>query len=376
MSKAVKAGLGAVVLTLMVAMLGPRFSTLRAGEVPSGGYRVLAPITRGNLAIFPVVAATTHDTTMFITLDEGLRAGTVVITEVGQEQGLRRRPVPYRRPDGAQVNRLELVNNSDRALILLAGEIVSGGKQDRVVGKDRIIPPQSDPVDLSVFCVEPGRWTAVSQNFGGTGTGRSGGMGTAAAAPVPMAQPSVRSKAMADKDQAKVWSSVGEVNGRLNPGAPVPSTSYPQAMASKVAKERIDAVAAPVEESFSGVLRKLHEQKAVGVVVAIGGEIVWADIFASTPLLEKYWPKLARSYAAESLTTSANAKQPSQSAAQAFLEQMAGNKETVESEPGVYRHTEIYGAGYRAFELASLLPKTGFDVHLSKMSEYFGTEKR
>ena len=372
MSKAAKAGLLAVVFTLMVAAFGPRFTSARAGEVTSG-YKVLAPISRGNLTIFPVVASTTHDTGMFITLDEGLRAGTVVITEVGQEQGLRRRPVPTPRHEGAQVNRLELVNNSDRALILLAGEIVSGGKQDRVVGKDRIIPAQSDPVDLSVFCVEPGRWTAVSQNFGSVGTGR----GTVSAElTAPMAQPSVRSKAMAAKDQRQVWDSVNENSAKLNGGAPMPTTSYPQAMASTVAKERIDSVAKPVEQSFSGVLHQLHEQKAVGVVVAIGGEIVWADIFASTPLLEKYWPKLARSYAAESLTMSSSTRQPSRSAAQDFLEQMAGNKETVENEPGVYRHTEIYGQGYRAFELASLLPKTGFDVHVSKMSEYLGTEKR
>jgi len=41
----------------------------------------------------------------------------------------------------------------------------------------------------------------------------------------------------------------------------------------------------------------------------------------------------------------------------------------VESEPGVYRRTEIDGAGFRVFELASLLPGTGFDVHLAKMTE-------
>ncbi len=69
-------------------------------------------------------------------------------------------------PGGAQVNQLVLVNNSKRPLILLAGEIVTGGKQDRVIGKDRIIPPESDPMDLGVFCVEPGRWVGSSDRFG------------------------------------------------------------------------------------------------------------------------------------------------------------------------------------------------------------------
>ena len=158
-------------------------------EVSTGDYRVLAPITHGNLTIFPVVSDRRHDTSMFITLDEGLRSGEVVVSEAGQVQGLvRRRPIPPRR-DGAQVNRLVLANNSDRPLLLLAGEIVTGGKQDRVVGKDRIVPGNSDPVDLSVFCVEPGRWTGTSAQFGGIASGKP-----QSAYVTQMAQPSVRGK--------------------------------------------------------------------------------------------------------------------------------------------------------------------------------------
>ena len=139
----------------------------RAGEVVPPGYKVLEPIRHGNLTVFPVVAAKSYPTGEFLTLDEGLRSGEVVVTEAGSVQGLiRRHPTPGIRHDGAQVNRLVLVNNSKRPLLLLAGEIVTGGKQDRVIGKDRIVPAESDPVDLSVFCVEPGRWVATSEHFG------------------------------------------------------------------------------------------------------------------------------------------------------------------------------------------------------------------
>jgi hypothetical protein len=55
--------------------------------------------------------------------------------------------------------------------------------------------------------------------------------------------------------------------------------------------------------------------------------------------------------------------------AQAFLDDMDGSHQTVDSEPGLYRHTEIAGDGFKAFELTSLLPKTGFDLHLAKMAE-------
>src|SRR4029077_17374623 len=105
-----------------------------------------------------------------------------------------------------------LVNNSKRPLLLLAGEIVTGGKQDRVIGKDRIVPAESDPGDLSVFCVEPGRWVATSSNFGASESMYGGAVGGPVKRGQPpmamMGQPSVRAKAMAEKDQSQVWAEV------------------------------------------------------------------------------------------------------------------------------------------------------------------------
>src|SRR6267154_248259 len=166
-------------------------------------YKILAPITHGDLTVFPVVSAKVHDTSDFITLDEGIRSGDVVVTEVGNlHSTMRRRPNQIHPYGGAQVNRLVLVNNSKHPLILLAGEVVTGGKQDRVVGKDRIVPAESDPVDLSVFCVEHGRWTETSTKFD-----------THASV---MLQPSVRMKAMADQDQQKVWDEVGKSRAQMS----------------------------------------------------------------------------------------------------------------------------------------------------------------
>src|SRR6202011_4017381 len=164
------------------------------GPASISGYKVLAPIRQGNLTIFPVVAAQSYDTTEFLTLDEGLRSAEVVVSESGNVQPLMRRPRTPTPSQGAQVNQLVLVNHSKRPLILLAGEIVTGGKQDRVIGKDRIVPADSDPIEMSVFCVEPGRWTGRSAKFD---------------SPAPaMVQPGVRAKTMADQDQAKVWAEV------------------------------------------------------------------------------------------------------------------------------------------------------------------------
>jgi hypothetical protein len=377
-------------VVIMLAIVGglvlPGPRVVRAGEVASAsGYRVGEPIRHGNLTVFPVVASKSYPTGEFLTLDEGLRSGEVVVTEYGNVRGLiRRHPAgmtPAIQREGAEVNRLMLVNNSRRPLLLLAGEIVAGGKQDRVIGKDRIVPAESDPVDLSVFCVEPGRWLATSEQFGASGSmyGPKAGSGGGAMGGTLMAQPSVRAKAMAEKDQSQVWAEVRkqqsamtvEVQNSVPAAAPaVASTSsYARVMENEEVKKQVDAMAKPIEQNYQSLIKQLHDRNAVGVVVAMNGRIVWADVFASTNLLEKYWPKLVRSYASEAVVTRAKGAEVGEKQAQAFLEDMDGRKETIESEPGIYRHTEVNGDGFKVFALTSLLPKTGFDVHVAKMAD-------
>lgn len=326
-----------------------------AGE--RSALKVLPGISQGRLTIFPIVSDYSHDTSDFITLDQGLKSGKVTVTEGGRLRGLRRgRP----RPAGDEVNRLWLVNDSDRPLLLLAGEIVVGGKQDRVVAKDRIVPPHGDPVDLSVFCVEPGRWTEKTAAFNSLGS--------------QMAQPTVRAEAMARKDQQKVWDAVGSAN-RQSAGAAMTvevlseTSSYATVNENKAVKREMAKIVDPIVRSYDKVIRNLKDQNAVGVAVAVNGRMVWADVFASPQLLQAYWPKLIQSYVAEVVGQPAQDVSADQKVAQAFVDSMQSRHETAESEPGVFRQSEGKGDGYRVFTLTSLLPKTGFDVHIAKMSE-------
>ena len=360
----------------VMAMVSPGDS----GGAPSAvsDYKVLEPISHGDLTIFPVISSKVHDTSQFITLDDGIRSGEVVVTEVGNlHSTMRRRPPYVQRPYGsAEVNRLVLVNNSKHPLILLAGEVVTGGKQDRVVGKDRIVPAESDPVDLSVFCVEHGRWTETSTNFGTKGS--------------VMLQPSVRMKAMADQDQQKVWDEVGRSKASMSArvaAAPPPKTSagsaeysynvqqldstssYAKARENTVVKQQVDSIVEPMRKSYESVIKQLRNQNAIGVVVAVKGRIVWADMFASGSLLDKYWPKLLDSYATEAMTASGSRAEVSMKDAQAFLDNWQARHEVVDSEPGLYRQRELIGDKFKAFELTSLLTKAAFDVHLSKMAD-------
>jgi len=286
-------------------------ATIATAGTSAHDYKVLPAITKSNLSLFPIVGGAELNTAAFLTLDEGLRSGQVVITETGTTTTPLVRPSPHYplpNPSG-QVNRLALLNNSDRPLLLLAGEVVTGGKQDRVIGVDGIVPPKSEPVDR-----------LASREF-------------AAAAPAASA-------------------------------ALAGTSSYATVMQNPEVEKRVAFVAA----DYDGLLRELRKVGAKGVVVAINGQITWADVFASTSLLEKYWQKLIRSYAAESLTNAGSSGDVDQKQAQAFLDLLQGTREVTETEPGVFRRTEISGDGYKVFTLSSLLPKAEYTVHMAKMS--------
>jgi hypothetical protein len=381
-----------VVAALLIAFAAiHQLKTVKAAGGPlqgeGGPYRVLAPIESGNLLLFPIVRADDRaekeftGETPFITLDEGLKSGEVEVTEAGRARGLVRPRGPAHQPAednpdrGDEVNTLVLVNNSKRPLLLLAGEIVTGGKQDRIVAKDRIVPANADPIDLGVFCIEPGRWTESSVTFGAAGKSAANGF---------MVQPEVRERAMVDQDQQRVWDSVhGAISQMEVEAAPPPASdgpasagsyrrslgtsSYAKAMQDSDVSKKVDEAAAPLMNAREQVLAQLRDEHAVGVVVAVHGEIIWADLFANTDLLSRYWTKLVRSYAAESLTEGEDHPAATLADAQRFLDAPSGGTENSEGEVGIYRYRELKSSGTETFVLESLLPGTGYDVHLSKM---------
>ncbi len=337
-------------------------------------WRLLDPVAYENITIFPVVSSSTQDTSPFLTLDEGLSSGEGIVSEQGGA-GLARtrdgRPVAVPQySSGASVNQLVLINRSKRPLLLLAGELVSGGKQDRIIGKDRIVPVGSEPLPLDVFCVEHGRWTGASSQFGQAKT---------------IVHPSVREQAAVAQNQSEVWNAVRSgtlaapkaVSGGVA-GGPAAAPPRPAPLSADVISETI-ATAAPTQsnakiyeqsragasvDSFVEDLRRrfdratlgLKGERVVGVVVAYGGEVAWSDIFASGELFEQYWSKLLRSYAVEALARPSYRETAAITDAREFLRNLNG-REVVESEPGVYRWREITEGRLSLIELDSIAPR-------------------
>jgi ARG/rhodanese/phosphatase superfamily protein len=339
------------------------------------GWRLLDPVRYENLTIFPVVSPQDADTSDFATLDDALASGDAVVTEQGNYIRRTRDGVAEPRPYGsAQVNQLVLVNRGKRPLVLLAGEVVSGGKQDRIIGKDRIVPVGAPPLPLDVFCVEHGRWTGGSDKFAGAKM---------------MAHPSVREKAAVDADQAQVWAAVrgqapmtssvaisggataGARAGASAPGPPpkisaddtaaviastAPTESYSRIYQSARVGRSVESFAEQVQRRFDRATSGLKGERVVGVVVAFGGEVAWSDAFASSQLFEIYWPKLLRSYVVEALTRTATQENASLEDARDFLRPATGHYRE-ETEPGVYRWRESTEGKSAQIELEALAPK-------------------
>ncbi len=354
-------------LLLALALLFGRLNHAQAEEALKGtelerfreSWRVLDPITRRNLSIYPVASTIRVDTSEFLTLDEGVSSGAVRVMERGQmERAIYRRHGRWQERvpqfDGASVNELVLVNDSSRPLILLAGEVITGGKQNRIIGTDLVVPPKSDPVPLTVFCVEHGRWSGSAMSFGPGGA---------------IAHPAIRMEAQANKSQAGVWDSVAHLGETYKVRSA--TSSYEDVVNSPQAKRALDEATSSIEAQYERELRdQLRGQAAVGVVVAIDGELVWSDVFPNQELFHKYWPKLLRSYVMEAEGRARDVKDaPSVKEARAFLLEDLGRM-TVEVEPGTYRRTEIAGKGFRIVALEALGKPAdpGLMVHYNKMA--------
>ena len=351
---------------LGISALGSTAFVLAGSESPSSqqksesDWRLVDHITSENISIFPVVSSGSQDTGAFVTLDEGLSSGDVIVREQGSDGMARSRGTQGPQYNtSASVNQLVLINRGKRPVLLLAGELVSGGKQDRIIGKDRIVAPGAEPLPLDVFCVEHGRWSSGIQ-FSAAKT---------------MVHPSVREQAAVNQNQTEVWESVrkgttSNVTAAAPSAAPriasrdladVVSSTAPTQSYSKMYQESrvgvsVDGFVDEVQRRFARATSGIKGERIVGVVVAYGGEVAWSDIFASSDLFHQYWTKLLRSYAVEALARPSIREVASREDASEFLRRLYG-REQAESEPGVYRRTEITEGRLAQIELEALQPK-------------------
>ncbi len=175
--------------------------------------------------------------------------------------------------ESAQVPTVLMVNRS-RAdhILVVAGEVITGGKQTRTVRRDVVLAP-GQRVPVPVFCVEARRWRGQAA-FG------AGEM---------LVPQSILKRLRADADQEAVWAEVARNNAAL--GTENATRSLEQAVK-----------AGPVKDKLAEVRRAILPEvpdESVGFIFARGGEALGLELFGRPDLARALLPKLLDAYAVD-----------------------------------------------------------------------------
>lgn len=211
------------------------------------------------------------------------------------------------------VNHLVVENRGERPVFLMAGEILKGARQDRVLQHDLWLPADSGPVTVAAFCVEHGRWgyRGDKRKFESSGS---------------ISNVRVRQAALSEAGQGAVWDSVAETQKAQ--GVASPSGALLVVYEDSRLSRRLDQMVSD--------LRELTDDypEMNGVAVQIDERIVAVDVFPDRRLLVSLWPKLVRSYALEALGRDAQQTALSRSQVRDFLSEAAAGHWNSSDTPG------------------------------------------
>ena len=253
---------------------------VRAGEAPSGGGSLGTDLRRflegvrvgerrahGGLTVFWLHGPGGAAPFVIRTLDEARARGELQVTE----------------RDQATASSLVVENRGSVHVLLLAGEVLQGGKQNRIVLEDVLVPPRSGPLTLPVYCVEQGRWV---------------GDGKAFAPREILAAPQLRAKMLERSEQREVWAEVDRYAKRA---------AAPSATGSYLAIHDKAEVQAHQKDVEAAIGPKIVPG-AQGAAVFVADRFVGIDLFQNGSLFAREWPKLLRASTIETYDHRVDAK--------------------------------------------------------------------
>ncbi len=219
-----------------------------------------------NLTLVPVYNTKIKDWTPYVTLDEALKKKWIGISEV----------------EGGQVPKVRIRNKSNKTIFLMGGEVITGCKQDRILGRDVLLGPKCKDVIVPVYCVEQGRWSYQSKTFSSREN-----LGTS----------KLRAEAQMGKNntQANIWSDVSNMQKKMKVSS---RTSNYQHIYDKP----------EIKKEVGCFEKELHDipqlqKDTVGVIVGVGGKIISVDIFCNMQVFQKKWPKILKASAFSAISS-------------------------------------------------------------------------
>lgn len=331
---------GVAVLIACVAAIGlaPQVAAAKAMK----DYRLSGPYTQNNLSIYLIHREGGNKGPAPITLAEAMRRGFVKVVETDS------------------VRRLVVRNLGDREVFIQSGDIVKGGKQDRVLVASLIIPPNSGSIPIGAFCVESGRWAPrglesvkafsasayrIPSRAGKIAIMKSMGRERAPGADrferLRERWPGLRisrgdRRRMGASHQEDVWRSVGAMQRALGHAvrAQVADRRSRTSLQLSLENKRLASALAGYENNLARLLEEHTD--AVGYVFAVNGRINSGDEFGSAGLFRKLWRRQLKAAATEAVAEvdARKREQPTLAQVAAFIDSARAAKTASKAMPG------------------------------------------
>lgn len=226
-------------------------------------------ITFRNLKIIPIRFKGPGDGRLgpeVVSLNKAIHQGIVTVSERGSASV-------------ENVHWLRINNKSNKAIYIGSGEVILGGRQDRMVTKDTILLPTGSDQYVGVMCVEEGRWSNKEKKF----------------AYFNYATPQLRKVLDQSANQVTVWREIlrhleyNEVKS--------PSVAF--------ASRRQDKKFAPLMQEYYNYFIdqfKRSDSTITGFVCMTGDHIIGCDIYAATNLFYGQLEALLPGYIEEAIS--------------------------------------------------------------------------
>ena len=202
----------------------------------------------------------------YISLAKAIETGLVTISERGTTSV-------------ENVHWLRINNRSRKPLLISSGELIMGGRQDRMVTHDTVLAATATDQYIQVMCVEEDRWSEKEKKFNYFN----------------YANPRLRRILDQTHNQVKLWK---EIYQQLDStGVRSPTLSY---MATRTDKKFMADQEGYLNYYISQI--KKTDSSWVGFVCMSGDRVIGTEIFEGIPLLYEQLLPLLNGYIEEAIT--------------------------------------------------------------------------
>ena len=263
----------ALILSVNIVFAGDK--SIYQGDVIEG------PYNHKNLSIFLIHGKNKVDADNIITLDEAIERKIIVVHETGN------------------VEKLSVENKGDVHVFIQAGDIIKGGRQDRILRSDLVVKPKSGKIPVASFCVEQGRWSQ-------RGNEKAGQFSSSKKAAVSKKLKLATKQAELQSD---VWSEVAVMQKKLGSklGESVKSNESSSSLQLSLENKELGKKSKEYIKALQDIPKGKHD--VIGFAFAINGVMNSTDIYGHTALFKKLWKKMLESCSVEAISEYEEKKQ-------------------------------------------------------------------